>query len=402
MPIDLNIVTLNIPYPADHGGMIDIFYRIKSLHCIGVRIHLHCFEYGRAHPVELESLCETIVYYQRKTGFLKQFSPAPYIVVSRKSKALLANLLKNDFPVFFDGLHTTSYISHPSLLNRMKLVRMHNIEHLYYNSLAKHEQNLIRKLYYIIESVKLKQYEKRLLGCNNIFAISENDNNYFNSKYHNSVFIAPFHPFNKPICLPGTGDYILFHGDLSVNENSEISYRLISGVFSKLPYKCYISGKNPPEHLLFKASQYSNIEVIPNPDDKRMTDLILNAQINILPALSFNGFKLKLLLALYSGRHCIVNSIVAGHSALSSLYNVTDTDEQIIKMIHSLMLLPFTEDMIREREILLSENYNNIENARKIMELVNALLVIGEPACHKLQSSPILSRHRFHHLSSDR
>jgi hypothetical protein len=279
---------------------------------------------------------------------------------------------------------------------------MHNIEHLYYNSLAKHERNLIRKLYYIIESEKLKLYEKRLLECNKIFAISESDNNYFNSKYHNSVFIAPFHPFNKPICLPGTGDYILFHGDLSVNENTEISYRLISGVFSKLPYKCYIAGKNPPKHLLSKASKYSYIKVIPNPDDKRMTDLILNAQIHILPALSFNGFKLKLLMALFSGRHCIVNSIVAENSALSTLFNVSDNDNQVIKMIHSLMQLPFTEDMIREREKLLSENYNNTENASKIIEMINALMVIGEPASHILQSSPILNRHRFPHLSSDR
>ena len=43
----LHIVCLDVPYPVDYGGVFDLFYKIKALSEAGVKIHLHCFEYGR-------------------------------------------------------------------------------------------------------------------------------------------------------------------------------------------------------------------------------------------------------------------------------------------------------------------------------------------------------------------
>ncbi len=91
----LNIITLNIPYPPDYGGMIDSYYRIKALNSLGIRIHLHCFQYGRLPSDELESLCETVNYYPRKSGFLHLFSSLPYIISTRQAKELLENLTWN-------------------------------------------------------------------------------------------------------------------------------------------------------------------------------------------------------------------------------------------------------------------------------------------------------------------
>lgn len=124
---DLNVVTLNIPYPPDYGGMIDSFYRLKWLSAEGVRIHLHCFQYGRQISNELESVCENVKYYPRETNMLNSLSIIPYIVKSRSSKELLENLNSNDFPILFDGLHTTYFLKHPKLRSRKKFVRVHNI-----------------------------------------------------------------------------------------------------------------------------------------------------------------------------------------------------------------------------------------------------------------------------------
>lgn len=367
---NLHIVTLNIPYPPDYGGLIDTFYRIQSLHNLGVKIHLHCFEYGRRHAKELELLCETISYYPRKTDFLQQCSLLPYIISSRKSNDLLNNLIKKDFPILFDGLHSTYYINHPDLYNRRKFVRVHNIEHQYYNALAQNESNLIRKLYFHIESLKLKRYEKVIINADWILTISANDQKYFNNKYHNSVLSGPSHPFNESESLPGFGKYILFHGDLSVNENARVSDSLISGVFSKLSFPCKIAGKNPPEYLLSHASRYPNIQVISNPDNDAMKKLILNAHINLLPALAANGVKIKILYALFEGRHCLVNSLASESTSLSSLCYSVNSNEEIIDKINSLMQERFTEDMIIKRKNLLFENYNNLNNAKKLIELI--------------------------------
>ena len=66
--ISLHIVSFDIPFPANYGGVIDVFYKIRALHHAGVRIQLHCFEYDRKRAPELENFCTSVHYYLRETG----------------------------------------------------------------------------------------------------------------------------------------------------------------------------------------------------------------------------------------------------------------------------------------------------------------------------------------------
>jgi hypothetical protein len=350
--------------------MIDTYYRIKALHNLGIQIHLHSFEYGRPHSKELESLCKSVSYYPRKSGVLQHFSLLPFIVRTRRSDGLLESLAKNDYPILFDGLHTTYYINHPLLLNRKKLVRLHNIEHRYYRSLANYETNMIRKFYFMGESLKLKWYEKVLGNTDCILPLSIIEQEYFKKRYSNSVYLAAFHPFNKSESLPGFGDYILYHGDLSVNENAAMAVSLISDVFSRVTHPCIIAGKNAPDHLISDASRYSNIRIVSNPDNTEMKRLILNAHINLLPALSSHGFKLKLLFALYAGRHCLINSVIGDSTSAGGLCHIADSKKEIAEKIGTLMQERFTEEMILERTKILYEQYSNLTNGKKLINIV--------------------------------
>jgi glycosyltransferase involved in cell wall biosynthesis len=367
---DLNIVTLNIPYPPDYGGMIDSFYRIKSLHDLGTDIHLHCFEYERGRSTELSSICKSVTYYPRQTGLLRQFSYLPFVVISRRSKNLLSNLLKNNYPVLFDGLHTTYYLNHPALADRRKFVRLHNIEHKYYNDLARYESDIFKKFYFLIESLRLKNYEKVLFNATRILPISIPEHDYFRDKYRNSAYFGPFHPFLLPEIKTGSGDYILYHGDLSINANAVISEELISNVFSRIDYRCIIAGKNPPERLRALISNHHNISLISNPDNEEIISLISNAQINLLPSLNDNGLKIKLLFALFSGRHCLVNSVMSGRIWPDELFSISDTWEGMVEMIPALMLSPFTGEMVEKRRRILSEKFNNNTNALELISLI--------------------------------
>ena len=67
----LNIVSFNIPYPANYGGVIDVYYKLEALHACGVKLILHCFEYERPHAPELESICDKVFYYKRRTGVIE-------------------------------------------------------------------------------------------------------------------------------------------------------------------------------------------------------------------------------------------------------------------------------------------------------------------------------------------
>ena len=119
----IHIVSFDVPYPANYGGVIDVFYKLVNLHKAGVKIILHCMEYGRGEQKELEKYCHKVYYYKRKTSFIHQLSPVPYIVKSRSSKELLNNLLLDDFPILFEGLHTCYYLSDKRLKNRFKIYR---------------------------------------------------------------------------------------------------------------------------------------------------------------------------------------------------------------------------------------------------------------------------------------
>ena len=116
----LNIIAFNIPWPANYGGIIDVYYKMKALHQCGVKIILHCFEYERAHSPELEAICEKVFYYKRHTGLCANMTLLPYNVYSRKHPELIANLLKNDYPILFEGLHCCYYINDPRLQNRKR------------------------------------------------------------------------------------------------------------------------------------------------------------------------------------------------------------------------------------------------------------------------------------------
>ena len=153
----LNIISFDHPYPANYGGVIDVFYRIKSLSKQGVKIHLHCFYKNEiTRNINLEKYCESIHFYARKTGWRSFFSRTPYIVKSRESEELLQNLIQNDHPILFEGIHTTTLIHHLKLKHRLKIYRPCNIEHHYYLSLFWASRKILEKPYFLFESLKSK------------------------------------------------------------------------------------------------------------------------------------------------------------------------------------------------------------------------------------------------------
>ena len=133
----LHIISLDVPYPADYGGAIDIFYRIQALHELGYKIILHCWEYGRDEQEKLKEITHEVHYYRRRKSPFLISNKLPFIVVSRQSNLLFQRLLNDTHPILFEGIHTTLLLDNPRLKDRMKIVRMHNVEHDYYFALAK-------------------------------------------------------------------------------------------------------------------------------------------------------------------------------------------------------------------------------------------------------------------------
>jgi hypothetical protein len=365
----LHVISFDVPYPANYGGVIDVFYRIKALSEAGVKVHLHCFEYGRGHAEVLDR-CHEVKYYKRDTSFWKQLSREPYVVASRRSEALIKDLLKDDYPILCEGLHTTAILNDSRLGGRKVFVRAHNVEHDYYRLLADSEPTFWKRWFYRMEARKLRRYEPILKKAAGIFAITRQDADYFNQHYGKAVLVPGFSALSRVCSETGRGDYVLYHGNLSVAENKKAAQWLVENVFSELDVPCVVAGLNPPDSLRKLCSRYPHVRLKANLHDAEMMDLIRNAQVNVMVTDQPTGLKLKLMNALYNGRFCLVNDDMVRGTSLDQLCVLAEEPEQFISQIRRLMKEGFTEDDINERDEALKELYQNEKNAQIIMDSI--------------------------------
>jgi hypothetical protein len=363
------MVCFDVPYPPDYGGAIDMFYKLVSLHEAGVKVHLHYFSYNhRGNPNELNQYCETIHVYERKTGH-KGFSLGlPYIVSSRINAELIDVLSKDNYPVLLEGIHCSG-IAKYICNNRKVVIRMHNDESAYYQQLAQFELNLAKKLYYWNESRLLNIYQ-RSLPENCIYAsICKNDINVFQQKYQikDARYLPAFIPFKEVISQEGAGNFCLYHGNLSVAENEKTAVWLMQQVFSKIKQPLVIAGKDPSARLEKLVNMYENTCLVQNPTCMEMNDLVQKAHIHILPSFNKTGIKLKLLQAVFAGRHCITNEEMIKGTGVEAACHTGSTADAIASIILQLYHQPFTFDEILLRKKLLKSQYDNAKNAAELM-----------------------------------
>lgn len=365
----LHIISFNIPYPADYGGVIDVFYRLKALCEAGIKVHLHCFTYGRDKSDVLNEFCESVNYYPRSLSFAKQFTRLPFIVKTRNHKTLLANLLGDKYPILFEGLHSCYFLDHPKLATRNKIVRCHNIEHHYYSGLAHKTKNVLEGFYFSIEARKLKQFERRLSHANFIAAISKTDESYFQNKYGKTFLMPPCHPSEKVTINEGRGAYLLYHGDLSTRENTEAALFILNEIAPFIDFPFMFSGKNPAKEIVEKAKELDNVEIIANPTHEEMQQLIANAHINLLPTFQSTGFKLKLLNALFNGRFCVGTPELVEGTGLHACCEIVATPNDFRKVVSDLLMQDFTNTIINQRKVWL-DNYTNKVVASNLLALL--------------------------------
>lgn len=365
----LHIVAFDVPFPANYGGVIDIYYKIKAIYEEGIDIKLHVYNYGRKlSKSELSKYCSEINYYSRKIYKNPFMGTLPYIVNSRNSSDLLNNLQKDQAPILFEGLHCTYYLAHPSLQNRVKIVRTHNVEHHYYKHLESSESKYFKKYFFRIEAEKLKKHQEILKHANIIAAISPNDTSYFNKKFGNTIYIPAFHSNNKMVKPDNKGDFVLYHGNLSVPENYNAAKQLILNVFSKIKTRAIIAGNNPPKELITLCNMHQNVELKYNLSTDEIHQLIENAHINVLYTNQNTGIKLKLLNALYLGRFSIVNSLMVEGSGLEKLCTISNNFQNIIQNINTLTKTDYTENHYTDKKLFLEKNFNNTIGVQKLIK----------------------------------
>jgi hypothetical protein len=367
--VKVHIISFDVPYPADYGGVIDVFFKVKALSEAGCEIYLHCFQYGREKAPLLAEYCKEVYYYERKTG-LRGFSfVIPYIIASRSSSKLLIRLAENIAPVLFEGVHSCYSLNHKALEQRVKLIRSHNIEHDYYRQLKKREGSWLRNLYFRFEAYLLSKYERSLNNANAFIALSENDKEFWRDAYPNKKveFIPPFHPFQYSDIPTGKGSYCLYHGNLNHPENEEAALFLLNEVIPKVNIDFIIAGRKATARVRELATRLNHCSLMENLSENEMKNLIGGAQINVLPTFQISGMKLKFIYSLFHGRHIIANDAMMSGTGLDRLCNLAENPDEFIQQINRLKDLPFTDGDKEMRIQALRTNYDTKKNAEKII-----------------------------------
>ncbi len=365
----LHIVCHDVPYPPDYGGVFDLYYKIRTLHEEGIQIILHCFTNGREEQPILNTLCEKVYYYQRRTGHKGLSHQIPYIVCSRSNPELLERLLQDKYPILLEGVHCTYLLQDNRFASRKILLRLHNVESVYYKQLAGCSNSWLKKLYYLRESAVLKKYERRIASNWPVLAVTQSDADQAAIIYQskNITVIPVFLPYQHIESPQGTGCYCLYHGNLSVEENEKAAVWLLEHVFNDLQMPFLIAGKNPGPKLQRAVARYKNCCLVPDPSDQELKDIISKAQIHVIPSFNRTGIKLKLLNALFNGRHCLVNADAVEGTGLQELCQLAEGSSEFKIVIEALYERPFTFLDLQYRREKLQNLYNNHQTATRLI-----------------------------------
>lgn len=369
----LHIVCLDTPWPADYGGAIDMMNRIMTLHELGIKIRLHYFSYNdRGTPNELNQFCESIHVYERET-FKKSFSlKLPFIVSSRINEELVRNLSADNYPILLEGIHCTGILREMDISSRKVVVRMHNEESVYYKELARVEHSFAKKLYFFNESRLLKKYSEHLPKDCTYACVSGNDIHALKDIYHldNVRFLPTFPTWQEVNSEEGQGNFCLYHGNLSVPENEKAALWLLCNVVTKARAPFIIAGKKPSKRLLKVAELCQHTCLVADPSETEMNDLIRKAHIHVLPCFNkeVTGIRLKLLHALFEGRHCVVNEPMVSGTGLEDACHIGNNANAFASIIMQLYHQPFTREEQILRKQLLGNTYDNTKNTRELIQ----------------------------------
>lgn len=363
----LHIVSFDIPYPPNYGGIIDVFYKIKELHQLGVKIFLHAYIFdNKTKQKELEKYCEKVFYYERKKMVPSLFSFLPFRIKSRVNETLNNNLINLNFPILFEGLNTVYPLTKFNLKNAY--IRTHNIEHLYFFGLAKSEKNILKKIFFQFEGWKLKIFEKQIKKAKGIFTISPFEQKYFSQLHENSHYVPAFHEYLEIKKNKKNGDFILYHGDLRISDNIKAALFLID-VYKNTSYKFVIASSIKEKKILTEINKYDTI-FLENIHDKKDLDFLFEkAHINTLITFQKTGIKLKLLNTLYKGKHIIANNELIEDTGLESLCNLANTKEEILKKTAQLFKEKFSDLEVEKRARKLNK-FKPETAAKKIVKII--------------------------------
>ena len=336
----LNILWIShfVPYPPK-GGCFQRSYNLIKRVSRNNNIYLIALKHKdkTTHPEsetnkaksELEKLCKKVIivdissfsglnYYYMAFKSIFSMNPLTVNLFIRKEIGDAVVNIVNDIKIdvaHYDTISLCEYMHHSG--NIPKILNHHGVESFMIRRRVQNEPNLIKKLYLLVESYKLRKYEER--NCHKFFmntTVSEDDKVMLKkisppSRFEvveNGVDVDYFKQKNDH----DNTNRLIFAGRMDQYSNVDAIMQFCRNVWplvkEKFPEMRFsIIGSNPPQKLLDLARNDEGIEVLGYVDDVRPH--FAGATISICPIRDGGGTRLKILDAMAMGMPIISTTI---------------------------------------------------------------------------------------------
>jgi hypothetical protein len=312
----LLLVSGYFPYPATHGGKVDVWNRILGLHQLGFQIDLLYTDTLNITNEELSFVKKYVQNFfqaERNNKIIDLFKEKPLQVISRSSLKSIEINKKYDY-LILEGDYVAEVIENNSIKYKKLIIRSQNDEAIYFRNLAKSTSNVFKKFYFNLESSKFKKFAKKNYNkADRIWFISKEEELSYGFK--NSIWLPSPFSISEIKTQELTSKNVLFIGSLFMPNNIEGLNWYLNNVHTSLcknvkDYKLIIAGstnKTNTVALSKRLNSFTNIEF--HFDILSLENLYKQASVFINPMFHGAGVKIKSINAIINGMPLVSTSI---------------------------------------------------------------------------------------------
>jgi glycosyltransferase involved in cell wall biosynthesis len=376
-------LTPDLPYPPNGGGKIRSWMLLEYL---SARYDLHIclftktekqknYEYEFLKKLKIDNFYSEYLNKERnfKNLISSYKSGVPltvYRYFSNNFKNHIEKIIEQFDTVFIDHFSMAQYI--PYSFKGKKIMHTHNAEYILWERKASLEKNPLNKFLILIESRRVKEYEKSIYkNADKILCVSSNDVENIEKIGidKNKIELIPATGENDLLLLPDiqysdTEKYLFYAGTLSWDANLDGLIWFMKNCWSKITeknpeIKLYIAGSSPDKKLKKIVENFKNIILLGYVEN--LEHYYSKCRVFIAPLRFGSGIKVKILNAMCRGIPTVTTPIGAEGIESTDMVHlgIAESPEEFIDKIDILLNEKTIWEKLRgNSKILMKEKYN--------------------------------------------
>ncbi|WP_168121089.1 glycosyltransferase family 4 protein [Paenibacillus sp. HB172176] len=381
------IACSDFPYPADHGGRVDTWGRIKVLSELGWQIDLVVC--GKTTPTAEEK--EVVLRYvadirlcDRRSRILDLLHPDPLQVRSRTALRHVKLNGPYDY-VLLEGDYVYPILDNPEVRSDMAILRVHNDESIYFKALARSSSHPLHKLYYTIESGKFVRHERKLRSrIDKHLFISNKEFEKFRmgNETASSRFLPPPVTSGSFRSNSFASKQVVFIGSLFMPNNREGIEWYLTHVHEKLlenPEYSFVIAGNSRGGSLDWLKRYNLSRVVVHDSPESLDGIYEQGCLFVNPMQNGAGVKLKTIEAIQNGLPVVSTSVGSEGTGLLHKEHImiADDPQKFCSSIQQLLdSKADSEALLRASQQFIAEHYNHKEVLRSFFQSLNPDLML--------------------------